>query len=260
MEPEQEHIPLQEERTYGTRVYVWLFLLALFILATLLVKAKWQQHVPVRQVVVEGIHILSKDDIIHLMKLKPNVPMADMDLTAIQQNIIANSFVKQAVVKRDSPEMLSVTIEERKPAAMLVAHDLFYIDEDGIVLPYLPSTETYDIPVISGYDSTGGIQSGQKIMNPDVLDALEIIKTSKAVSDNLFHTISEIRVRKGHDMVLFSFDTGIPIIFGKGETAKKLVKLDAFWQKFVQNSETKDIQYIDLRFDDQVVVSRKSIS
>ncbi len=68
----------------------------------------------------------------------------------------------------------------------------------------------------------------------------------------------EIRLRRGHDLVLYSFESGVPIIFGKGEAVKKIVKLDAFWQKFIQNNETKDIQYIDIRFDDQVIVSRTS--
>jgi hypothetical protein len=87
---------------------------------------------------------------------------------------------------------------------------------------------------------------------------LDIINASKMTSDNIFHSISEIRLRKGHDLVLYSFESGIPIIFGKGDAAKKIVKLDAFWQKFIQSNETNDIQYIDIRFDDQVVVSRKS--
>ena len=95
-------------------------------------------------------------------------------------------------------------------------------------------------------------------LNADVREALEIINASKMTSENLFHTISEIHLRKGHDLVLYSFETGAPIIFGKGDAVKKMVKLDAFWQQCLQNGDTKDIQYIDIRFDDQVVVSRKS--
>ncbi|MHB1050599.1 MAG: hypothetical protein ACYC09_11000 [Bacteroidota bacterium] len=58
--------------------------------------------------------------------------------------------------------------------------------------------------------------------------------------------------------VMYSFETGIPIIFGKGDAAKKMVKLDAFWQQFIRNNETADIQYIDIRFEDQVIVSQKN--
>lgn len=259
MENEQLNIEFEEQQqTHGKRVYVYLALLSILIVGMFFIKAKWQQHVPVKQVSVEGISVISKDEIVRLMKLPPNVPMYEIDLTAVQKNILSNSFVKNVVIQRDAPATLRVIIEERTPSAILVANELYYIAMDGTVLPYIASTETYDIPVISGLDSLAKVKAGQKIYNHDVREALEIIAISKATGDNLFHTLSEIRLRKGHDLVLYSFESGIPIIFGKGDAIKKLVKLDTFWQQFLQNKDTKDIQYIDIRFEDQVVVSRKS--
>jgi cell division protein FtsQ len=248
----------EEQPLHGKRVYLFFALLSLLLLSVFAVKSQWQRHVPVRQVSVEGISVITKDEIVRLMNLPPNVPMYEVDLTAVQRNILTNSFVKNAVIQRDAPSMLRVTVEERKPAAILNASDIYYIASDGTVLPYIASTETYDIPVISGLDSVTGIKTGQRLINADVRDALEIIAASKQTSGHLFHAISEIRLRKGRDMVLYSFETGIPIIFGKGDAVRKMVKLDAFWQQFLQNNETTDIQYIDIRFEDQVVVSRKN--
>ena len=239
-------------------MYVYFTLILFVLLAVFGVKAKWQQHTPARQVSVEGISVISKEEIVRLMKLPPNVPMYEIDLTTLQRNILTNSFVKKVVIQRDAPSTLRVIIEERIPSAILLANDLFYIASDGMVLPYIASSESYDIPVISGVDSLNGIKPGQRLFNADVHDALEIIETSKITGKNISHAISEVHLRKGHDLVLYSFETGVPIIFGKGDAVKKIVKLDAFWQKFIQNNETKDIQYIDLRFDDQVIVSRKN--
>lgn len=260
MENEQENIQQKEESQYGKRVYFYFGLLMILFFVTIVIKAQWQQHVPVREVAVEGISIVSKDEVIRLMKIPPHTSMYELDLTVLQQNIMANSFVKHAVVTRDAPMRLRVEIEERKPAAILAANELQYIDEDGIVLPYISTTETYDIPVISGIDSVGGLRAGQKLFHPEVREALEIIRTAKIVSEDLFHSISEIRLRKGHDKILYSFETGVPIIFGSGDVVKKMVKLDAFQQKFLQNSDTKNIQYIDIRYDDQIVISRKTTS
>ncbi|MDD8018652.1 MAG: FtsQ-type POTRA domain-containing protein [Bacteroidota bacterium] len=260
MEVEENIQPDEPTQHYGKRVYIYFAALLCVVLVTLLVKGKWQAHVLVHQITVEGINIISKDEVIQLMKIPSNVSMYDLDLTILQQNILANSFVKRAVVKRDSPSMLRVEIEERKPAAILGGNELHYIDDEGVLLPYLSTTETYDIPVISGIDSASNFQAGQKIMNTDVQEALEIIRSSRTIGENLFHSISEIRLHREHDILLYSFETGVPIIFGKGDVTKKMVKLDAFWQKFLQNSDTKEIQYIDIRFDDQVVVSRKTTS
>jgi cell division protein FtsQ len=251
-------LPEEQKPQHGKRVYVYFFLLVVVILSVFMVKAKWQKHVLVKQVVVEGISIVSKDEVVRLMKLPQRISMYDLDLTTLQKNILANSFVKKVVIKRDAPGVLRVVVEERVPSAMLVSNELYYIDNEGIVLPYVISSETYDTPVISGLDSLGMIRTGQKLYNQDVLEALEIIQAAKATSDEVFHTISEIRLRKGHDMILYSFETGVPIIFGKGDAGKKMVKLDTFWKQFLLNTDTNDIQYIDVRFDDQVVVSRKT--
>jgi cell division protein FtsQ len=259
MDNEQLNIEQGEQQpTHGKRVYVYFTVLVVIILAAFGVKAKWQNHVSVRQVSVEGISVVSKEEVVRLVNLPPNVPMYELDLTAIQKNLLTNSFIENANVQRDAPSTLRISILERKPLAILVANELYYIAADGMVLPYITSSETYDIPVISGVDSLNKIKTGQKLINDDVQEALEIITASKMTSENLFHTISEIRLRKGHDMVLYSFETGAPIIFGKGDAVKKMIKLEAFLQRFLQNNDTKDIQYIDIRFDDQVVVSRKS--
>jgi len=44
------------------------------------------------------------------------------------------------------------------------------------------------------------------------------------------------------------------VLFGRGDVAGKMVKLDAFWNEFVHERGAQELQYIDLRFDDQVVV------
>ncbi len=250
--------PEEQQPTHGKRVYVYFIFLTLVIAAVFGVKAKWQNHVSVKQVSVEGTSVISKEEIVRLMKLPPNVPMYDLDLTAIQRNILSNSFVENVIIHRDAPSTLRVIVEERQPSALLVASEVYYIASDGTILPYIASSETYDIPVISGLDSLTGIKTGQKLFNADVREALEIISASKMTNEDLFHAISEIRLRKGRDLVLYSFESGTPIIFGKGDVVKKIVKLEAFWQKFLQKSSTEDIEYIDIRFDEQVIVSRTS--
>ncbi len=251
-------LPEDKKPKHGKRVYVYFGLLSAIILAAFAAKTKWEDHVPVKQIAVEGTSIISKDEIVRLMNIPPGVSMYDLDLTVLEKNILTNSFVKNVVINRDAPSLLRVRIEERKPSAIIVAGELYYIDDEAIVLPYVASSETYDIPVITGVDSLALMRVGQKLRTQDVQEALEIIRAARETNAELFHNISEVSLRKGHDMILYSFESGIPIIFGKGDAAKKMVKLDAFWQKFLQGDDMKEIQYIDIRFDDQVVVSRKN--
>jgi cell division septal protein FtsQ len=55
-------------------------------------------------------------------------------------------------------------------------------------------------------------------------------------------------------MILTSAESGVPIIFGRGDIADKVARLEAFWSSEVLERGTKDLEYIDLRYHDQVVV------
>ena len=259
LQTEQLDLEFGERRpAYGKRVYVYFSLIVVLVLAVFIVKARWQDHLPVSSIIVEGNTVLPKEEIVRLMKLTPRVPMYALDLTQIRMNIRSNTFVKDVVVQRDAPSQLRVMIEERVPAALLVANELFYIDDEGVVLPYINSAETYDIPVISGIDSSAHVKAGQRITKKDLQEALEIIAAAKVTNQEIFHSISEVRLRKGHDIVLYSFESGFPIIFGRGDVVNKIVKLDAFWQQYFHTIGAEGINYIDVRYDDQVVVSRKA--
>jgi len=58
----------------------------------------------------------------------------------------------------------------------------------------------------------------------------------------------------GGDITLFSVDAGAPIILGRGGVAKKLYLLQSFWSNVVRTRGVEELQSIDLRYDDQVVV------
>lgn len=264
MEEEQRSTEFEQmEDTHGKRVYVLFGILIVLFVLFFAAKVQWQEHVAARQVRIEGINILSRDDVLKLMHLPQQVKMYNLDLTVLQKNILANAYVKSVTVKRDAPSTLRVEIEERKPSALLTIKNqekTYYMDEEGVILPYSVTQETYDIPVISGIDFADTIQPGIRIDNNDIQTALDIIRASHAINEELSHKISEIQLNNGHDIILYSFENGIPIIFGRGDVAKKMINLNEFWQRVVNTGDAKNIRYIDLRFEDQIIISNYSTS
>ena len=69
----------------------------------------------------------------------------------------------------------------------------------------------------------------------------------------MYQNISEVQVRNGGDIVLYSAEGGVPIIFGRGELPGKLVLLETFWDNIVRTRGTQSLQYVDLRYQDQIV-------
>lgn len=229
---------------------------ALLLAATGLVVASnlWKSELKVRRVVVEGNRIVESPEILQLVKIGKDAQLHEVDLVAVRKNILSHYFVKDAVVERDLPATIRITVMERAPLAIVNAHEVLYLDEDGVVLPHSISKALFDLPILSGVPGTMTIKPGMTLKNPDVQEALEILATSKLVGKELYHLISEVRLRDGGDIVLYAAEWGVPIIVGRGNIPSKMVRLETFWREVVRQKGSEQLQYVDLRFDDQVVV------
>lgn len=231
------------------------FITLLVVVVGLIVSANlWKTSLRVQRVTVEGNRIVETAEIMQLVRIQKNTQLQDIDLTAVQKDILSHHFIKDAVVERDLPATLKITITERLPLAIVNSAEILYLDEDGVVLPHSISKQLFDLPVLSGISPEIALAPGGTINNPDVHEALQILATSKLVSKELYHLISEVRLRSGGDIVLYAAEWGVPIIFGRGDIANKLVRLEAFWNDIVREKGSQRLQYVDLRFDDQVVV------
>ena len=231
------------------------FLGLLFPAVGLVVSANlWKSNLRVRRVTIEGNRIVETAEITQLIKVPTNAQLQDVDLMAVRHDILSHHFIKDAVVERDLPATLKVTVKERIPLAIINSSEILYLDEDGVVLPHSISKQLFDLPVLTGMPEGMALTPGTMIKHPDIREALQILADSKLVSKDLYHLISEVRLRNGGDIVLYAAEWGVPIIFGRGEIASKLVRLEAFWNSAVRERGSDNLQYVDLRYDDQVVV------
>jgi cell division protein FtsQ len=214
----------------------------------------WKSNLKVKRVTIEGNRIVETAEITQLIKVPKNTQLQDVDLAAVRRDILSHHFIKDVVVERDLPATLKVTVKERVPLAIINSAEILYLDEDGVVLPHSMSKQLFDLPVLTGMPEGVTLTPGATIKHADIQEALEILATSKLVNKELYHMISEVRLRNGGDVVLYAAEWGVPIIFGRGQIADKLVRLESFWNTVVNERGSENLQYVDLRFDDQVVV------
>lgn len=228
----------------------------LLLLAAILVFGAnaWKSSLVVKNILVTGNRVVEKNEILQLAHVKPGEKMYDLDLMVIQRDVTSHYFIKEVVVERDLPSTLKIRVVERTPIAMINSPELLYLDPDGVVLPHSISHELADLPVISNVPNGVRLSVGAILQNPDFLEALDILSTAKMVNKELYYLISEIQLRNGGDVVLYTADGGVPVLFGRGEAPGKLVRLETFWNDVVRERGTAALQYIDLRFEDQIVV------
>jgi Cell division septal protein len=235
-----------------TRKYGLLGLLATFI--GLIVFANfWKSSLRVARVTLEGNRIVEANELFQLAQVKRGSLIYDIDLKAIQRNLLSQCYIKEATVERNLPSTIQLTVAERTPIALVNRSDIVYLDEDGVILPHSISKALFDLPVLSGLKLGGTISFGSTVHDSRALEALQILQAAKLVNSELYHLISEIQIRSDSDMVFYTAEGGVPVIFGEGNIADKLVRLDAFWNQVIREQGLQNLQYVDLRYDDQVV-------
>jgi len=231
------------------------FVLLLAMTLSLIIGANsWKSGLVVSKIVVIGMRVVNVNEILQLAHVKPGSKMYELDLTVIQKDVVSHHFLKHVIVERDLPSTLKITVVERSPIAMVNGNEVLYLDADGVVLPHSISDELFDLPMISNIAPDVKLTLGSAVQYPDVTEALSILSTAKLVNKELYHLISEVRLRNNGDLIFYTTDGGVPVLFGRGNPAAKLLRLEAFWNDVVRQRGAQDLRYVDLRYDDQVIV------
>ena len=214
----------------------------------------WKSSLRVNQIKIDGNRIVETNEILQLTQILKGTLLYKADLTAIQRNVMSHHYIKDAIVERNLPNSIHIQIVERVPIAIVNRAENLYLDEDGVVLPRNVSHQVFDLPMISGISASEQLSLGSSVKQSDVVATLQLLTAMKAVNRPMYHNISEAQVRNGGDIVLYSAEGGVPIIFGRGELSSKIVRLETFWNSVVRTRGTQSLQYVDLRYQDQIIV------
>ncbi len=235
--------------------------MTLFILATVvagIAANSWKQNLIVSEVAVHGNAIVEEDEILSRAGVKTGSPLYGVDLGTVERNVLGNRIIRSVAVNRELPDRIVITVEERCPVAALAVGTLVYLDESGCMLPPVRSPMVVDLPLLTGGIGQTDFTPGKTIEGAAAREMLAIVLMARATSEELARNISEIHRTVEGEIVLYTAEYGIPVILGSGEMPAKLVKLDGFWKSIVQPVGGQRLEYVDLRFSDQVVCRWKS--
>ena len=246
-----------QDNNGGNRFFASAFLMVALLatcVAAIVWANLWKSDLRIASVGVSGNGIVGENEILSLAKIDKDERLYGIDLLAAQRRILQNAFVRSAAVNREAPNRISITIEERVPLAAVVLDKIEYLDAEGVVLPPVRSSNVFDLPVLTGVFPPAEFVPGKRIQRSDVNEALGILEAARQIDDALYRRISEVHVGPGQDIILYCAEYGVPVIMGHGDVADKLVRFDGFWKQIVLHQGADRLQYIDLRFEDQVIV------
>lgn len=219
---------------------------------------QWKQIIVVEKVEVQGIYILPQRDVVKLAAIKFGVPIFNINLDSIRTGLLRNEYVEEANISRSFSGTLHIAIRERKPIGSLMFNKMWYVDDNGRLLSKIPASVVLDLPIISGVKlEPEKIKGGTVISYTDAQTAISILSEVMKIDEDLYFLISEIDLNYGKDIIIHSADYGVPINLGRGNYSHKLKLLSAFWQKYVVTRGSQNLESVDVRFKNQLVVKWK---
>jgi cell division septal protein FtsQ len=224
------------------------------VLALFVLSLQWKDSRKVRRVDVKGAAIFTEKNVRARAKVPAGALIDTVSLTGVRERLVSHPYVRDARVSRSYPDALTIELEERVPvASFTVKGAIRYIDAEGVVLPYLESVVTNDLPGITGVPEPVSVRFGEAVEDESYFEALSILSDALETDSSVYHMISEVDMKEGGDIIIYESNNGVTIKVGRGDIKRKLVMLRAFWDRFVREEGPENLEYLDLRFGDRVV-------
>lgn len=180
-----------------------------------------------------------------------------VDLKSFKERIEnAHPELRDVVVGRALPDKLIVQARQRRAVAQIYGDRLYFIDKDGVLLPYIKNPAEESVPLISGIrlisPFRGGVAQKEKIGK--ALSLISALSQNKKLSKYRIKTIDMADSRNISFFLNASDAEKVEIKIGDSEFAKRLDVLATILEQLSQDIEK--VKYIDLRFEDPIVGPR----
>jgi cell division protein FtsQ len=112
-----------------------------------------QGWLEIRDVEIEGIHHVTKPEVLERLVLKPGMGLHEVSTVFLAERVRAHAWIKEATVERRPPHLLHVSVVERTPAAIiLIGTDHWVSDDSGSLLAKLGKQDDQTLPLLTGLD------------------------------------------------------------------------------------------------------------
>jgi cell division protein FtsQ len=202
----------------------------------------------VAEIEVRGAARLDAAEVLAAAGVRSGHNLFRLDPREIAERLRRLPWVKRALVIRELPNRVVLVIEERVPFALAHVGRLYWLDEDGVRLGAEPRAVSPRLPLVSGL----AVEDGplQEAATGHARTAIWLIRVLLRTGNPLAREISEIDASGRDGPVLYTVE-GIEVRVGRDEWEERLARLETVLAQV--RSLGEPLEYIDLRFRDQVV-------
>ena len=177
----------------------------------------------------------------------------DRKLDKYKNEILKYDHIIDCKISRTFPSTIDITIYEREPIALISSDELIILDSEGVCLP----VEYCDLslPILSNFKSNPELYpKGLRTASTNVLGSISLMKFIKDNHSNIYDNISEFAFNEDSEYEIILKNGRTRIFLGSQNLQKKIKYLESFQEALKEENNITDFIYIDLRFNNQVIV------
>ncbi len=169
--------------------------------------------------------------------------------------MLAHSWIAEAEVRRELPDIITIGIKEHEPLAILDLGRRFLINVKGEVFKELTPSDPDVLPIVSGLQFSDLNISGEPRSTSfnAVIEVLRFGLDSDSILPNA--RIRRIRVDKQTGLTLYAFDRSKVIKLGYHDYPDKYERLESVLFYLKKKKCFPDFNSIDLNHLDRIVVN-----
>jgi cell division protein FtsQ len=203
----------------------------------------------------QGLKRVSQTELLKKAGLENGVNLLALNLNEVKRNMESLPWVKNVTLHRELPNKLRVAVTEYQPVFLaLVEHDLYYLDETGVLFYKIAGAQAVSLPLLTGLGKGDWTASGQ--LKPQMLQEVIHLKGYLSQGSDPFYPdkLSEIHFDPDCGYSLFTLERGIRISLGKEELQVRVKRLEKVWSELSKRPNLEGLKGISLQFGQRIIV------
>ncbi len=239
---QRRNIRILQRRKKRRRIKTIAVITLSLIVTLILVYVLITNYIFVRNIVFAGNYHVKDDELLPLINIKKGDRLFGISKEEIYHRLKRSPWVDDAVIRKDLSGQIFIDITEATPLAILNLSDKKYlIDKKGKILEPIKDGSELFLPVIRDIDPENNIEIYKEAIKlANIIHNMDIFSTGSI--EILGHRVEDLSLKADN----------LLIKIGSGDYDKKLKRF-----KVVKGEiESRNIQvdYIDLRFSDRIIV------
>lgn len=233
-------------------LYIFLVLFIVMNVVFITTAKKYEPEFNLKYLVIENNKIIPTEILIEFVNIKDKETLSSLTAEMIIDRIEKHPYVKKAEGSFVDSNTFMVRIEEVEPFVMIISNNRnFIMTKDKKLIPDDIRLNILDLPVVTLDVDLENIQLKNSKLFDLIFNSFENLHN---VDKALFEIISELNVNKNFELTFYLTKPRGKILIGKEINLTKAIYLSEFWRKVILTNPVNEYEYIDLRFNDQIVV------